>query len=106
MAGRGDTGKASSAATNKARAQGIHGARPENRERSGGRQENQARETLGVRGDNRGREASRVFQESSVVGDKEGGSKASGVAENPQVSRQGVGGGVDSPQGTNTPGVA
>ena len=37
------------------------------------------------------------------MGDEEGGRKASGVAEKPQGSRQGVGGGVESPQGTNTP---
>ena len=52
----------------------------------GGQQENTGGENLGVRGDNGGREASRV-------------------AENPQGSCQGVGRGVKSPQGNNTPGV-
>ena len=39
------------------------------------------------------------------VEDKEGGCEASGVAENPQGSRQGVDGGVELSQGNNTPGV-
>ena len=36
---------------------------------------------------------------------QEGGYKASGVAENPGRGHQGVGGGIESPQGINTPGV-
>ena len=59
-----------------------------------------------MRGDNRGREATGVAHESSGVEDEEGGGKASGVAEKPWGSRQGVGGGVESPQGTDTPRVA
>ena len=43
--------------------------------------------------------------ESSGVGYGEGGCKASGVAENPWGDRQGVGGGVESPRGTDNPGV-
>ena len=61
---------------------------------------------LGVRGDEGGRDASGVAHESLVVGDKEGGREASGVAENPWGYRQGVGGGVKSPQGTDAPGVS
>ena len=47
-----------------------------------------------------------MAHESPGLGDKEGGREASGVAENPQGSRQGVGGGVELQQGTDTPGVA
>ena len=53
-----------------------------------------------------GRKASGEAHESSGVGDEEGAREASGVAENPQGSRQGVGGGVNLPQGTSTPKVA
>ena len=63
---------------------------PANRGRSGGRRENQAGETLGVLGDNRVHEASRVAHNSPGVGGEEGGHEASGVAENPRGSRQGV----------------
>ena len=47
----------------------------------------------------------RVAHESPGVGDKEGGLVASGLAENPQWSRQGVDEGVELPQGNDTPGV-
>ena len=43
--------------------------------------------------------------ESSGVGYGEGGCKASGVAKNPRGNCQGVGGGVESPRGTDNPGV-
>ena len=49
--------------------------------------------------------ASGVAHKSPGVGDEEGGREASGVAENPQTSRQGVGGGIESPQGNGTSGV-
>ena len=39
------------------------------------------------------------------MGDREGAPKASGVAENSGGDCQGVGGGVKSPRGTDTPGV-
>ena len=39
------------------------------------------------------------------MGEIEGGPKAYGVAKNPRGNRQGVGGGVDSPRGTNIPRV-
>ena len=68
--------------------------------------ENPAGKSLGLRGGDGGREASRVAHESSGVGDEEGIREASGVAENPQGSRQGVRGGFELPQGTDTPGVA
>ena len=88
MAGGGNIRKSSSAAADKAGAGGCHGARPGNMGKSGGRQENQAGESTGVQGDYRGREASGVAQESPGVGEEEGVCEASGVAENPQGSRQ------------------
>ena len=106
IAGGGDTRKAPSAAANETGVQGRHGARPANRGRYRGRWENQADESSKLRGNDRGREASGVAYESPGVGDEEGGREASGVAENPQGYRQGVGGGVDLPQATDTPGVA
>ena len=62
-------------------------------------------ETSGVRGDNRGREASGVAHESPRVGDDEEGHEASRVAEKPWGSRHGLSGGFKSPQDANTPGV-
>ena len=43
--------------------------------------------------------------ESSGGGNREGVPKTSGVAEKPRGGCQGVGGGVESPQGIDTPGV-
>ena len=106
MAGGVNTRKASSAATGKVGAGGRHAARPEQRGRLAGRQENPASESSEVRGDDSGREAFVVAHKSPGVGEEEGGSKASRVVENPRGYRQGVGGGVESPQGTDTPGVA
>ena len=83
MVGRGDTGKSPSVAAGEVEAQGHHGARPSQMGRSGGRQESQAGETLVVRGDDGGCQASEVAHKSSGVEDKEGGRKASGVVENP-----------------------
>ena len=57
-------------------------------------------------GDDRVRKAFGGANDSSGVGDEEWGHEASGVAVNPLGSRQGVGGGVKLPQGTDTPGVA
>ena len=65
-------------------ARGHHGARPGQGENNGGQQENTGGVTLGVWGNGRGREASGVDHESPGVEDKEGGRKASGVAENPR----------------------
>ena len=59
----------------------------------------------GVQGDDGGCEAFVVVHKSPGVGDEEGGCKASGVAKNPQGSRQVVGGGVELPQVNDTPGV-
>ena len=106
MADRGDTGKASFAAADKAGAWGRHGARPANRGRSGGQRENQEGESSGLRGDDGVREASGVAHESPGVGDEEGVRESSIVVKNTRGSRQGVGGGVELPQGTDTPGVA
>ena len=81
---------------------GTDGARPEHstlacREygRSRGMREKQAVKTSGVRGNDRDRDASGMAHKSPGVGDKEG----------PRRSHQGVGRGVELPQGTNTPGV-
>ena len=104
--GVGDIGKSTSAASDKAGAGGRHGARPGLRGRIAGRKEKPADEYSGVWGDERGCEASGVAHESSGVGDEEGGREASGVAENPRGNHQGVGGGVELPQGIDTPGVA
>ena len=43
--------------------------------------------------------------ESSKMGERVGAPEASGVAENPGGYCQEVGGGVESPRDTNTPGV-
>ena len=61
---------------------------------------------MGVRGENRGREASGVAHESPIVGDKERVRKASGVAENPQGSHHRVDRGFELPQGADNPRVA
>ena len=97
MTGGSDTRNASSVATDKTGAGGVHGERPEQRGRIAGRQENSVGESLGVRGYDRSREASILAHKSLVVGGKEGGRKASGVAENPQGYRQGLVRGVESP---------
>ena len=106
MAGGGNTGKAISAAANKAGAGGRHEARPYLRERIAGRRENPVGKSSGVQGDEGGREASGVIHESLGVGDKVGSREASGVAENPRGYCQEVGEGVELPQGIDTPGVA
>ena len=46
-----------------------------------------------------------VAGKSSGVEGKEGGRESYGVAENHGEDRQGVGGGVELPQGIDTPGV-
>ena len=106
MAGEGNTGKASSAAADESGVGDCHGARPEQRGRFTGRRENPAGESSEVQGNNGGCESSGMAHNSSGVGDKAGGREASGVAENPRGYRQGVGGGFEFPQGTNTPRVA
>ena len=58
-----------------------------------------------MQGDDGGREASGVAHESPGVEEEEEGRKASVVAENPRGGAQGVGEGVELPQGANTPGV-
>ena len=102
-AGGGDTGKAPSVAADEAGARVRHWARPTQRGRSGGMRGKKAGKTSGVWDDNRGCEATGVSQESPRVGDNGVGRKASGVAENPQGSCQGVGGGVESPRVNSTP---
>ena len=59
-AGRGDTGKAPSAAADEAGAWGRHGARPAQRGGKGGWHESMGGKTSVVRGDDGGREASGV----------------------------------------------
>ena len=106
MARGGDTRKYPSVTAGEAGVRSRHGARPEQRGRFAGWWENLAGKSSGVRGDDRGRKASGVAHEYSGLGEKEGGCEASGVVENQQGYRQGVGGGGDSPQGTSTSGVA
>ena len=74
IAGRGNSRKASSAATDEAGAQSQHGARPVQRGRAVGWWENLASKSSGVQGDYGGRVASGVAHDSSVVGDEEGAS--------------------------------
>ena len=81
---------------------GKAGAKGEIRRQEG----KKVRQNLGSEGRQRGPRGLRSGTGFPRSGGREGGGrKASGVAENPQGSRQGVGGGVESPQGTNTPGV-
>ena len=98
QASGGNSGKSPSVVADKALTWGRHGARPAQRGILGGRREDEAIETLVVRGGDRGREASGVAHKSPGVGDEEGGCKASRVAENPQGSHQEVSGGVELPQ--------
>ena len=102
-AGGRDTRKATSVAADEVGAGGRHGARPGVRGRISGRLENPAGKSSVVGGEEGGREASGVACESSGVEGKEGGREASGVAENPGGGRQGVRGGVQSPQGIDAP---
>ena len=104
-AGMGDTGQATSAAANKAGAGGRHGEKTATRERVASRRENLAGNSYGVGGVGEGREAYGVATEPSQVRGDRGGREAYGVMENPGGDHQGVGGGVESPQGINTPGV-
>ena len=105
QASGGETGKSPPAAANEEGTRGRHGARPAQRGRQGGRRKNQVGNTLGVWDNSGGREASGVDHKSPKVRDKEGGREASEVTENPRGSHQGVGRGVELPQGNNTPGV-
>ena len=101
----GDTGNSTSAAAYEAGAGGRHGARTTARERVAGWRENMAGKYYGVGGGGEICEASGVASKTYGVRGDGGGRKAYGVAENPGGDRQGVGGGVESPQGINTPGV-
>ena len=101
----GNIRKSPYAAANEAGTRGRHGARPAQREKNGGRPESMGGKKSGVRGNDRGHEASRVAHKPPGVGDEEGGGMVSVVAENPQGSRQGLGAGVDFSQGTDTPKV-
>ena len=104
-AGGGDTGDATSAAADEAGAESHHGARAASRERVTGRQENTAGDTYGVGGGGEDRKAYRVASEPSGVGGDGGVREAYGVAENPRGDRQGLGVGVQLPQGIDTPEV-
>ena len=104
-AGGSETRKATSAAADKAGAGGSHVARYGLRERVAGRRENPASESSGVGVQEGGREAYGVAGKPSKVGGKEGGREAYGVAENPGGNRERVRGGVELPQGIDTPGV-
>ena len=104
--GRGNTGKATSAAADEAGAGSRQGQRPGLRGGVTIQQENPNGESSGVGGGEGGCEASIVARESSGVKDEEGGCKASGLAENSRVYPKGVQGGVKLSQGIDTPGVA
>ena len=104
-AGRGDTRKATSAAADKAGVGGRHGKRPGVRGRIAGQQETRLASPQEWGGNTGGHEASGVAHGYLGVGGEEGGHEASRVAENPGGDRQGVHGGVKSPQGINTHGV-
>ena len=95
-AGGNDTGKSPSAATNKEGAQSRHGARPGQGEKTevGRKIQEEKPQECGV------------APESPRVGEEKGGRKASRVAGNPEGGRHGVGLGVESLQGADTPGVA
>ena len=101
----GNTGDNTSAANNEAGAGGRHGARTAARERVAGRREQLAGESYEVLGGGEGFKAYRVLSETLGVRGDGGGREAYGVAENPGGNRQGVQGGVKSPQGIDTPGV-
>ena len=90
QADRSDNRKAPSAASNKVGTQGRRGAKQGQEGRNGGRRKNVGAVTSGVRGNKRGREASRVNPESHRVGEREGDRTASGVAENPGRGSHGV----------------
>ena len=74
-AGRGDTGKSPSAAVNETEARGCYGARPAQKGGQGARRKKHAEKTLGVRGDDRGRNASRVVHESPEWGTRRGAAR-------------------------------
>ena len=104
-AGRGDTGDATSATADEAGSGGHHWARTATRERVAGRQENPDGESYEVGGGGEVRETYRVASKPSGVRGDGGGSEAYGVAEKSRRDHQGVGGGVESPQGIDTPAV-
>ena len=98
--------KAPPTAADKAGARCRHGVKQGQGENEGGRRENGRAEPSGVGGNNGGREASGVDPDSHGVRKGEGGHEASEVAENLGGWCHGVGGGVELPQGANTPIVA
>ena len=104
-AGGGDTSKATYAAADEEGSGGCHGEKTVARERVSGRRENPSCKSYGVGGGGEGHEAYGVATETSGVREDGEGREAYGVAENPGGDRQGVGGGVESPQGIDTPGV-
>ena len=106
MVGRGENKKYFSTAANKGGARGRHGARQAQGGISRGRRENPARKTSVVRGDDEGHKAYGVVHESPVFGEEGGGGARPTERQNIHWgSRQGLGGGVELPQGTHTSGV-
>ena len=101
-AGRGDTCKYTSAAADKAGEGGRHGSK---RERAASRRENPAGKSYGVGGGGEGGAAYGVATELFGVRGDGGVCKAYGVTENPGGYRQGVGWGVQLPQGIDSSGV-
>ena len=104
-AGGSETGNSAFTAADETGAGGRHGARTTARERVAGQKKNPAGESYGVGGRGEVREAYGVTTEPSRVRGNGRGREACRVAENPRGDRQGLGGGVKSPQGIDTPGV-
>ena len=101
-AGGGDTRDAASAAANKVGVGYRHGATTTARERVAGRQGNPAGEPYVVGGEGEGRKVYRVAGKTSGVE----GDGATECRKTPgEGGRQGVVGGLESPQGVNSPGM-
>ena len=103
---RSDTGKSPSAAADEEGVRGRHGEWKAQGEKKGGWLDNTGSKTSGVWVNDGGRKASPVAHESPRVGNKEGGTRPPEWWKSLGGKRNGVGRGVDSEQGTDTPGVA
>ena len=80
--GGSDGRKVPSTTANEAGTLGRHGAWDQ-RAKNGGQREWEEAESLGLGGNSRGRESSRVDPETHRVGGEQGGHESSGVEENP-----------------------
>ena len=100
-----DKRKAPCATADKTGTWGPHGASQGKGGNGGDRREKVGAEPSGVGENNGDREASIFDPKSHGVGEGDGGRAASGVADKLGGGRHGVGGGVESPQGADTPGM-